>query len=62
MLPSGSKIIRSAHASFDGSLQPRFSAPVTEIEMIFTTTKDEHDSITISGLCDLALRATVDLS
>lgn len=57
-LPSGSEVIRSVHISFEGSPKLCFSAPVTEI--IFATAKDGQDLITFGGMCDLALRTTID--
>lgn len=56
-LPSGSEVIRSVHVSYDGSSEPCFSAPVTEI--IFAAAKAGQD-ITFGGMCDFALRKTID--
>lgn len=58
MLPSGSKILRIAHVAFDRPPKPCFNAPVTEITI--ATAKDEQDLLTFGGMCDLALRTTID--
>ncbi|KAF7975536.1 hypothetical protein HWV62_9367 [Athelia sp. TMB] len=58
ILPRGSEVIRSIHVSFDASLEPCLAAPVTEI--IFATAKQEQDLITFGGICDFALRATIE--